>query len=349
MALAWPFSTPRAQEAVGLALHTQVRKLLKQNEVVLIFRGSGSALELKVMDVEREKTVALPHALSEIQRAQEKLDANIAAAMERDPPLPFDVDAARHIGSSLLLEATRTVRHGSTLIIVPEADALLDIPFHILVVGKDPIIQSYDVGVSPTVELLHQSLLRRSSLLAVDKGTPIYSDKLGAAIARNKHLRMEYMTVFSENATETFVKENLPKAHLVLLAPHGHFDEQDALNSFLLFRPSGPDDGRLYAHELGSIRLKPSLVFLNSCNLGRQLVFPRELLKAGASTVIASYWQPTLKGPSSRIVARVMKYLSEGKTAAYAVSQGQRDMLASMQEPSHPTLWAPFITIGNWR
>jgi CHAT domain-containing protein len=50
-----------------------------------------------------------------------------------------------------------------------------------------------------------------------------------------------------------------------------------------------------------------------------------------------------------------MEHLAKGKTAAFAVSQAQREMMALIRggkkfaDYSHPAYWAPFVAIGNWR
>lgn len=222
-------------------------------------------------------------------------------------------------------------------------------------IDDDPILQSYDIAVGSSLDSLRASLLRRQSPLARQIGTQTYSDKLGSAIANNQYLRSPYMTVFSEEATESFVKANIPKASLILLAPHGWYDKEDPSRSFLAFVESDRDDGKLHAHEVTVLRLKPGLVFVGSCDLGRRLMFPDQLLRAGASTVIASHWSPTLRGPSSWITAKIMEHISNGKTAAFAVSEAQREMMALIRggkkfaDHAHPAYWAPFVAIGNWR
>jgi hypothetical protein len=333
----------------------ELGKLLNSNEVVLVFRERGPMIELVMVGPERDQTTPLSASIDDIKKALAQLDSNIGAAREAGPSPPFDLDASRMLASSLSLQVLRQFPPRTTLVFVPEVELLKAIPFHILALDKNLLAQNYDIAVSPSVEVLRTTLRRRRAPLAALIGTPTFSDKLGAAIARNSHLRMPYVTVFSENATEAFVKEKLPYAHLVLLAPHGHFNGADPSRSLRSFRKSDSDDGYLHAHEISALALKPGLIFVNSCDLGRQLAFPDVLLKAGASTVVASYWQPTLKGPSSWIVARVMKHISEGGTAAFADSQAQREMLAQTQrggsspQYNHPAFWAPFVAIGNWR
>ncbi len=332
-----------------------VKTLLKQDEVVVFLREQAARPELVIVGTAHEQVVRSSATFLDILKLLDRLDGNIRAALDAVPPPPFDSEAASQLAASLSLQVLRDIPPQATLIFVSEVDQLRDIPFHILPVGKDPLSQSYDIAIAPSLEALRGSLHRRRSPLAALVGTPTFSDKLGAAIANNKYLRFPYMTVFSEEATETFVKENMPKASLILLAPHGWYDERDAPNSFLSFVGSGTDDGNLYAHEARALRLKPGLVFVGSCDLGRGLVFPDILLQAGASTVIASYWSPTLTGPSSWITAKVMEHLAKGKTAAFAVSQAQREMMVLIRggkkfaDYSHPAYWAPFVAIGNWR
>ncbi|NJO32513.1 MAG: CHAT domain-containing protein [Rhodospirillales bacterium] len=332
-----------------------VKKLLKQNEAVVVLRERAGKLELLILGTAHERVVPLSVAVSDMRKSLEKLDGNIRSAVDAVPPPPFDIEAANQLAASLSLQTLREIPLHSTLIFVSQLDGLRDIPFHVLPINNDPISQSYDIAVVPSLDSLRASLQRRQSPLAAQIGTPTYSDKLGAAIANNEYLRFPYMTVFSEAAKEAFVKENLPKASLILLAPHGWYDEADPSRSFLAFVESERDDGRLHAYEARTLRLKPGLVFVGSCDLGRRLMLPDLLLKAGTSTVIASYWSPTLRGPSSWITAKVMEHLSKGKGAAFAVTEAQREMMALIRggkkfaDYSHPAYWAPFVAIGNWR
>lgn len=331
------------------------KALLKQNEVVVVLRERAGKLELLVVGTSHERVVPLSVAVSDLRKSLEKLEENIRAAMEAVPPPPFDIEVAKQLAASLSFQALREIALRSTLIFVSELDELRDIPFHVLPIDNDPISQSYDIAVGPSLDSLRASLLRRQSPLARQIGTPTYSDKLGSTIANNQYLRFPYMTVFSEEATESFVKANIPKAGLILLAPHGWYDKADPSRSFLAFVESDRDDGKLHAHEVRDLRLKPGLVFVGSCDLGRRLIFPEQLLRAGASTVIASYWSPTLRGPSSWITAKIMEHISNGKTAAFSVSEAQREMMAFIRggkkfaDHGHPAYWAPFVAIGNWR
>jgi CHAT domain-containing protein len=355
-AIAWYPWQSRAEEPVRAAPGTLgVENVLKQDEVVILLRERAAKPELLIFSKANERVVPASATVSDIRKLLDRLHGNIRLALDAVPPPPFDTEAARQLAASLSLQELSEVPPHKTLIFVSEIESLGDIPFHVLPIGKAPISQSYDVAVAPSLDSLRISLHRRQSPLAALIGTPTFSDKLGAAIANNKYLRFPYMTVFSEEATEKFVKENMPKASLVLLAPHGWYEEGDPSRSFLSFVETAGDDGKLHAYEAKTLRLQPGLVFVGSCDLGRRLVFPDILLQAGASTVIASYWSPTLTGPSSWITAKVMEHLSRGKTAAFAVSQAQREMMALIREGrkfadyGHPAYWAPFVAIGNWR
>lgn len=332
-----------------------LRHDLSAGEAISIFRSSGDTIENKVIVASSESIVPVPATPSVVAQLLDRLDASIRSSFDQTQSLSFDIDAAEKLGSALLAGA---LKHGSkveTLVIVPEVEMLRGVPFHILATGKHLALEKHDVAIVSNSELLRKSLRSRQSPLGTLKGTPTHSDRLGRAIARNSYLNLEYMTVFSESATEAFVKENLSRTNLVLFAAHGLHDAKDPWSSYLLFRASGQNDGLLSAREIRALRAPPGLAFVNSCDLGRQLVFPDALLTAGFSTVIASFWQPTLKGPSSAIVAKIMGLISQGRGAARAVSQAQREMLAQLRrdkkssESLHPAVWAPFVAIGNWR
>ncbi len=201
-----------------------VKTLLKQDEVVVFLREQAARPELVIVGTAHEQVVRSSATFLDILKLLDRLDGNIRAALDAVPPPPFDSEAASQLAASLSLQVLRDIPPQATLIFVSEVDQLRDIPFHILPVGKDPLSQSYDIAIAPSLEALRGSLHRRRSPLAALVGTPTFSDKLGAAIANNKYLRFPYMTVFSEEATETFVKENMPKASLIILAPHGWYD-----------------------------------------------------------------------------------------------------------------------------
>ena len=73
-----------------------------------------------------------------------------------------------------------------------------------------------------------------------------------------------------KQATEGVFKSNIEASKILHLAMHALVDDQDPMNSRLVFTAdsSETDDGRLFAHEIYNLNLPSELAVLSACNTG---------------------------------------------------------------------------------
>ena len=182
----------------------------------------------------------------------------------------------------------------------------------------------------------------------------------------------------TELATKKRVLQQLNDSdyNVVHLTCHGYFDEQDPLNSGLLFS-DGSKKPPLYpksisildrnrylitARDLLRTRIDKQLMTLRACSTGIQAErnagdefegISRSLLYAGNASIIVSLWNVDQES-SQKLLAKFYRYWNEpGRSIPKwrAFWQTQLDFIADIDEQflCHPYHWAPFILIGDWR
>jgi hypothetical protein len=211
------------------------------------------------------------------------------------------------------------VAAGSEVVIVPYG-ALGLVPFAALPVPGDtmPLGVRYAIRYAPSLRALDRrdtSASESSRALVVgDPAMPIVPLADGrraqlaplpgaAAEARwvASHLGTTMLT--GRAATETAVRRQLPRAHLVHLATHGLAFGSDARvrDSYVALAPDSLNDGRLTLGEIADdpgLSLSADLVVLSACQTGLgdlkqaegTVGFQRALLARGARSVLVSLW-----------------------------------------------------------
>ncbi|MBV6511619.1 MAG: hypothetical protein FMNOHCHN_01101 [Ignavibacteriaceae bacterium] len=199
-------------------------------------------------------------------------------------------------------------------------------------------------------------------------GNPVYPSptwaKLPGAEEEAKTISDEFAEktlLVQQEATETFVKENISKFNVVHFATHGEFDA-NALESKVLFTATQQDDGYLTAHEIFDLDLNASLVVLSACQSGQvggyvrdresagdDLVgLTRSFLFAGAPRIIATLWFVDDKSTSSVMKKFYENLLRSGQPVHEALRQAQLEVLNSDENIDwvHPFYWAPYFLTG---
>ncbi len=117
-------------------------------------------------------------------------------------------------------------------------------------------------------------------------------------------------------------------------------------------------DGMLSAEEVATLDLhKVGRVVLSACESGLGTVesgegvygLRRAFQMAGAGTVISSLWKVP-DNTTAQFMARL--YSTDNEPVPAAMQSSCLDMLSQLRrrgQPDHPFLWAPFISIGDWR
>lgn len=199
-------------------------------------------------------------------------------------------------------------------------------------------------------------------------GNPVYPSptwaKLPGAEEEAKTISEEFAEktlLVQQEATETFVKQNISEFNVIHFATHGEFDA-NALESKVLFTATREDDGYLTAHEIFDLNLKASLVVLSACQSGQvggyirdresagdDLVgLTRSFLFAGAPRIIATLWFVDDKSTSSVMKKFYENKLRSGLPVHEALRQAQLEVLNSDENIDwvHPFYWAPYFLTG---
>jgi CHAT domain-containing protein len=152
-------------------------------------------------------------------------------------------------------------------------------------------------------------------------------------------------------ATETVVKAKLPQAHIIHLATHGLFDDNQGLQSAIALAPTNTDNGLLTAEEILKLKLNAQLIVLSACDTGRGRItgdgvigLSRSLIAAGTPSVIVSLWAVP-DNPTEELMTEFYRQLKLTGDKAQAL----RTAMLKLKEkyPDSPRKWAAFTLIGE--
>lgn len=158
-------------------------------------------------------------------------------------------------------------------------------------------------------------------------------------------------------ATEAIFKNTVSHYTVLHLATHTIIDDQNPLQSKILFFSAGDslNDGVLHNYELYNIKLKAKLVTLSACNTGVGKItysegvmsLARAFMYAGSPGLIMTLW-PTADKASQVIMNAFYKELATGKDRTDALRDAKLLYLSQSDEvSSDPFLWSSFVFIGD--
>lgn len=245
------------------------------------------------------------------------------------------------------------------LIIVPDKQ-LWKIPFQALSPdGEKYLIEEKLVSYAPSVSILLEQLKSpqptRRTLQAFANSS--YDNQV------LRHVNDEALTVAARygsrpalNATILDFRRLSDKSDILHFSMHAQVDSDEALDSYLGFKPVGKDRGRLTVAELLNTRVrKGSLVFLASCDTnnvlsGEGLVsLAWGMMGAGATTVISAQWEADdkLAGVFTRAF---YQHYRQGVSSAEALQRASLEMIWQKSNNMHePYYWADFSLSGDFR
>jgi CHAT domain-containing protein/tetratricopeptide (TPR) repeat protein len=158
------------------------------------------------------------------------------------------------------------------------------------------------------------------------------------------------------DATESRFKSEAHNYQVIHLAMHAFTDDQEPLQSKLVFsrENNSLEDGYLHAFELYEQKLAASLVVLSACNTGGGRIMKgegtmslaRAFAYAGVPSVVMSHWNVD-DAATSKLMQYFYERLAEGETKDDAL-RGAKLQYLSTSTPSgaHPIYWAAFTLTG---
>ena len=158
-------------------------------------------------------------------------------------------------------------------------------------------------------------------------------------------------------ATESRFKQSAPESDIIHLATHAIVDDQDPLNSRLLFTISEDtlNDGDLYVWELYNMQLDAQMAVLSACNTGfgklergeGVMSLGRAFAYAGCPSIIMSLW-PAQDEATADIMELFYEGIADGLPKDQALVTAKRAYLERADDLfSHPFYWAGFIAQGD--
>lgn len=164
--------------------------------------------------------------------------------------------------------------------------------------------------------------------------------------------------LFGLNANESQFKALAPEYRIIHLAMHGFADNEEPLNSHIVFSQTNSDtceDNRLYGYELPTLSLKADLVVLSACESGSGknqagegiLSLGRAFMVSGAKATIMTLWKVDDQA-SGQLMRSYYEHLQEGESSSQALHSAKLDYLAKADSRlAHPFYWAGYISNGT--
>lgn len=160
-----------------------------------------------------------------------------------------------------------------------------------------------------------------------------------------------------EQASEANFKKLAGEYNIIHLATHAVLDDDHADLSRLYFSTEvdSLEDGKLFAHELFTMRITAQLITLSACNTGMGkfhkgegvMSLSRAFAYAGCPSIVTSLWDAQDKS-TSVLMDFFYENLSTGMAKDESLRQAKlRYLHASDKVKSNPFFWAGFILVGD--
>ncbi len=234
------------------------------------------------------------------------------------------------------------------LVFVPHG-LLHYVPFHALFDGKEHVIDRHTVSYAPSASIyaLCETRTVNSGKSALVFGIP--DSQAPAILDEVQALRgvLDDAEVFiGKNATEHVLRTRGPASHIIHIATHGRFRQDNPMFSAIRL-----GDSFLSLFDLYHLHLPVELITLSGCSTGlsgvsggNELVgLARGLLHAGAQSLVLSLWDVHDES-TAKFMTAFYKCLRQGKTKAAAM---QAAMIGLRSHYPHAYQWAPFVLVGK--
>jgi len=284
---------------------------------------------------------------------------------------------ARSLYQLLLKEPLNKLDHIPHLTIIPDAE-LNYIPFDLLLKDKaDTSIVNYKTLPyflkEKTLSYVYSATLMMEQLQNSDYEkshtyggyAPHYLDTINTDIPKIRKLVNEMATAFNgkaylkDKATKTnFLKDTL-KYKILHFAMHGKLDDQNPLNSHLVFSQNTQDTlqdhNKLFAADLYSHQLNTDLAVLSACETGTGTLqkgegvmsLSRAFTYSGCPSLVMSLWSIPEKS-TIEVLRNFFKNIKSGKSKDISLQQAKLDYLENTPATlSHPVYWSGLVLTGN--
>ena len=184
-------------------------------------------------------------------------------------------------------------------------------------------------------------------------GQLTYSDDEVSAIAK----LLQGESWLNQSATKAAFLENAPRFRILHLAMHGALNEQQPLQSALIFtKTNDTTDYLLRAGELYNLRLHADMVVLSACNTGFGKIqkgegvmsLSRAFAYAGCPSLVMSLWSVPDHSTSEIMTHFYQNLIVENTFKNSALRQAKLTYLDNTDALlAHPLFWAGFVPMGD--
>lgn len=162
---------------------------------------------------------------------------------------------------------------------------------------------------------------------------------------------------FGPHANEKNFKEKVDEYGVLHLAMHTIVDDDDPMNSKLVFANSKDslEDDMLHAFEIYNMEIPSKLAVLSACETGfgqlakgeGALSLARAFSYAGSPSVVMSHW-PVDDQTTAVLMKSFYNYLSKGLPKSDAIRRSKLDFLDQTHSARmHPFFWGSFVVMGD--
>ena len=213
------------------------------------------------------------------------------------------------------------------------------------------------IGFSPSYNIESNSLLASRSARDVQIASQLEKLPMAEKEIETSASILSGKYLINKDATEEKFKQIAKDANIIHIASHTIIDDEEPLNSKLVFSPGADtvEDGLLHTYELYNMQLNAQLACLSACNTGFGKIKSGEgvvslakgFFYAGVPNVMMSLWSvPDIS--TSEIMTTFYKELKNGIGKADALRNAKLKYLElSDQNTSDPYYWAAFTMIGD--
>lgn len=158
-------------------------------------------------------------------------------------------------------------------------------------------------------------------------------------------------------AVESTFKKNVKDYAVVHLAMHALVDDQNPMNSRLIFTTDkdSTEDGLLHAYELYNMEIPAQMVVLSACQTGLGqlskgegvMSLGRAFSYAGCPSILMSHWSVNDLA-TSILMDNFYRNLSKGQSKPLALRNAKLEFLEASYPPqTHPLFWGSFVVMGD--
>jgi CHAT domain-containing protein len=263
-------------------------------------------------------------------------------------PLLFSTEAHLKQLYQELLAPLRQFLDADHLVFVPHG-LLHYVPFHALHDGLFYVVDRHSVSYAPSaaVYALCQGKEANTAGDSLLLGIPdTQAPSIRAEVEALSHILPDARVFLGDAATEDVLRTYGRQSHLVHIATHGYFRQDNPMFSSIRLGSS-----HLSLYDISHLQLPAELIVLSGCATGLNVVTPgdellglvRGLLQAGAQSLILSLWDVHDESTKEFMIGFYTRWQS-GSSKAQAMRE---TMLALRESYPHPYHWAPFSLIGK--